>query len=91
MEKINVKAFALASASTFGVVSIVCALLFWIAPAFALNLFNNVVHGIDLTSITKTSFSLSSAIIGLILAIILGYLLGALLAVFYNKFAAKGK
>ena len=89
MEKINVKAFALASASTFGIVSIVCALLFWIAPSFALSLSSKLFHGIDLTGIAKAGFSLSSAIIGLVLAVILGYLFGALLAVLYNKFVPK--
>ena len=89
MEKLNVKAFALASASTFGIVSVVCALLFWIAPAFSLGLFNNMMHGIDLASIAKTSFSLSSALVGLILAVILGYLGGALIALLYNKFVSK--
>jgi len=89
MEKLNVKAFALASASTFGIASVVCALLFWIAPAFSLGLFNNMMHGIDLASIAKTSFSLSSALVGLILAVILGYLGGALIALLYNKFVSK--
>lgn len=86
MEKLNVKAFALASASTFGITSVVCALLFWIAPAFTLGLFNNLMHGVDLASIAKTGFSLSNAVIGFVLAVVLGYLFGALLAVLYNKF-----
>jgi len=89
MEKINVKAFALASASTFGIVSIVCALLFWIAPSFALSLSSKLFHGIDFIGIAKAGFSLSSAIIGLVFAVILGYLFGGLLALIYNKFATR--
>lgn len=89
MEKLNVKAFAFASASTFGIASVVCALLFWAAPAFALGLFSNLVHGIDLTSIAKTGLSLSNALVGLILAMVLGYLFGALIALLYNRFTTK--
>ena len=85
--KLNVNATSLALSTVFGIVFIICAVLFWIAPAFTLNLADYLVHGIDLSSIAETDVNFTSSLMGLILSVIIGYLIGYLFAITYNKFA----
>ena len=58
------------------IVSLLCAILFWIAPETSLNLANNIFHGIDLAQIAKASISLGGVIIGLIVAFVVGLVSG---------------
>ena len=69
--------------------SLLCAILFWIAPEITLNLANNVFHGIDLTQIAKSSLSLGGVIIGLLVTFIVGFISGWIFAVIYNKIMVK--
>ncbi len=85
IQKLNVKAIALASALVGGILYILCALLSWISPNSIVNLGNYLAHSIDLTKIMRTSITLSSTIIGLVLTLILAYLIGGLFAWIYNK------
>jgi len=84
--KLNVNTVGLTTGIVAGIASIVCAILFWIAPAFTLNLFGSLFHGIDLSKIT-TTLSFGRFSLGLIVSVILGYLVGALFAFVYNKIA----
>ena len=64
---------------------IICAMLIAIIPNAALALFNNLFHGIDITKIADTTFSLGTTIIGFIEVVIFGLIVGWLFAVMYNK------
>ena len=84
--KLNTKLFALATGITTTIFSLVCAILFWLAPQISLTIFNSLFHGIDLTKIAKNDLTFGSVILGLIISFIIGYLFGLLLTIFYNKF-----
>ena len=85
--KLNVNTIGLTTGIVAGIASIVCAVLFWIAPAFTLNLFGSLTHGIDLSKIATTTLSFGRFLLGFIVSVILGYLVGALFAFVYNKVA----
>jgi len=74
---------------SLGVVSAVfylaCALFIAVAPNLALSIFNSLFHGIDFTSIAKTSFTLGETIVGLVVIFVTTYIAGALYAWTYNK------
>ena len=67
------------------IISLICAILFAIAPEFIMSLGNNLFHGLDLTQIAKSSISWSRVIIGIIEVFIIGFIGGWLFAVIYNK------
>ena len=69
----------------FAIISLICAILFAIAPEFIMSLANNLFHGLDLTEISKGSISWSGVIIGIIEVFIIGFVGGWLFAVIYNK------
>ena len=89
MVKKDINATGIALAFTFLIVSIICLLLVFIAPEFALNLFGSFVHGIDLTKIAVTPSISGNTLLGIILVTVSGYLIGVIFAVIYNKFARK--
>ena len=84
-ENLNAKRVSFSLASVFGIVYIACALIVAIIPNSAMKLFNNLFHGIDITKIADTTFSLSTTIIGFIEVVIFGLVIGWLCAVIYNK------
>jgi len=83
-DKLNTRRVANSLAITAGIFSLACALLILMAPAFTVNLFGAIFHGIDLSQISKTA-TLGSSILGIIEAMILGWIAGWLFAVVYNK------
>lgn len=84
-QKLNIKAFALASALICGIVYIICALFSWINPELLIKISNYLFHSIDLTQIKSTEITLLSTIIGLIITTIFAYIIGGLFAWMYNK------
>lgn len=86
MENINVKASGLAFAIVSTILSLLCALSYWLFPNLTIGYFNYIVHGIDITPLTTRSISLSNVLIGLVIVFISAYLIGALLAITYNYF-----
>ncbi len=66
------------------IISLVCAILFAIAPEFILSLGNNLFHGLDLNQIAKNSISWGGVILGLIEVFIIGFIGGWLFGVIYN-------
>jgi hypothetical protein len=50
----------------------------------AIIFFNSLLHGVDVTSILKTSMPVSQMIFGIITTFILAWFAGAMTAVFYN-------
>ena len=85
MENINVKTSGLSLAILSTLLSLLCALSYWLFPSLTISYFNYIVHGIDITQIITTSISLGSIVIGLIEIIIYAYITGALFAWVYNK------
>ncbi|MBS3065885.1 hypothetical protein J4229_02455 [Candidatus Pacearchaeota archaeon] len=86
-EKLSPKVVALSLAVVSGILYIVCAILLALTPAGTLALFNNLFHGIDLTSITKTSVTFGSTLIGLIEIVVYALITGWLFAKVYNYFS----
>ena len=86
MENINVKTSGLSLAILSTLLSLLCALSYWLFPSLTISYFNYIVHGIDITLITTRSISLSNVLIGLVIVFISAYLIGALFAVIYNYF-----
>ncbi len=84
-EKLNANRVGLALAGVMGILSVVCALLLVLIPGFTLNFFSNILHGIDITQIAKTSVTFSEFAIGLIEVLIGSYLIGWIFAKIYNK------
>ncbi|MEK6886340.1 MAG: DUF5676 family membrane protein [Nanoarchaeota archaeon] len=74
---------------SLGIVSAVfylaCALFIASASSFALSVFNILFHGIDFTSIAKTSFTFGETILGLVVIFVTTYIAGAVYAWIYNK------
>ncbi|MBS3092663.1 hypothetical protein J4466_04555 [Candidatus Pacearchaeota archaeon] len=83
-EKLNPKKVALSLASVSGIISIVCALLIFIAPETITKLFGAIFHGIDVSKIATTP-TLTGAILGIIEVIVIALIAGWLFAVIYNK------
>ena len=83
-EKLNPKKVALSLASVAGIVYIICAILVAIAPAWTVNTFGALFHGIDITKIA-TIPTLTGTIIGFVEIIVLSLIVGWLFAVIYNK------
>ena len=86
---INVKFAAYASGITGGIVSLVCAFFYYIAPSGTLKVGNYLMHGIDLTMIAKQDMSFQKVIIGLIVAVILSAFIGAVFSYMYNKLSGE--
>ena len=84
---LDAKKVGLALAVLFGIIYIVCALLFAIIPGTTLNIFSSLFHGIDISQIARDSVSIGSTIVGLIETIILAFIIGWLYAKIYNYFS----
>ncbi|MEK6895356.1 MAG: DUF5676 family membrane protein [Nanoarchaeota archaeon] len=83
-ERLNAKKTGLSLAIISGIISIVCALLLIVAPAFTTNLFGAIFHGLDISKIA-IQMSLLRTILGTIEVIILGFIIGWLFAKVYNN------
>lgn len=82
---INPKGLGLAFASTATVFYIGCVITLAATPHDkAIIFFNSLLHGVDVTSILRTSMPISQMIFGVITTFILAWFAGAMTAVFYN-------
>ncbi|MDO8508651.1 MAG: DUF5676 family membrane protein [Nanoarchaeota archaeon] len=84
-EKLNEKKVAFSLAIVAGIVYIVCAILVAIAPAWTVNTFGALFHGIDISQIAKESVSLGNTITGLVEIVVLALIVGWLFAKIYNS------
>ncbi len=84
-DKLSPKRVALSLASVAGIIYIVCAILVAIAPAWTVNTFGALFHGIDISKIARASVPITSTILGLIEIIILALIVGWLFAKIYNS------
>ena len=84
-EKLNEKKVAFSLASTSGIIYIVSAMLVAIFPAGTVKVFGALLHGIDISKITRESVPFTSTIIGLIEIVALSLVAGYIFAKIYNK------
>ncbi len=81
--------FALAMASALSYVG--CVFVMMTVPKdVAINFFNSIMHGVDVTSIMRWDMPWWEMVVGVLEIFILGWLFGAIIAVFYNL-GMKGK
>ena len=86
MAKLDVKGIANSLAIVTGIVYIICIVLLWISPSFAVIAGNYLFHGIELQDITVAR-GIGFSIISLILGVIVTWVLGYGFAAIYNKYA----
>ena len=78
-------------AAVSGIFYLACAGVFAVAPDFAMSLFVNVFHGIDISKIASGPVSLGNTIVGFVEILIYAYLAGWLFAKVYNYKLGKMK
>jgi hypothetical protein len=82
---INPKGLGFAFGLTATVFYIGCVITMAATPRDkAIIFFNSLVHGVDVTSILRTSMPISQMIFGVVTTFILAWFAGAMIAVFYN-------
>jgi hypothetical protein len=91
MEHMNNKRAGLAFGFTATLLYVGCALLMLIAGhAGTALLFNSLLHGLDVSTITRMDVPIGESIMGLICTFLLGWLVGSCIAWIYNMGARKG-
>lgn len=81
--------FALAMASALSYVGCVFVMM-TVSKDVAINFFNSLMHGVDVTPIVRWEMPWWETIVGVLEIFILGWLFGAIVAMFYN-FGTKQK
>lgn len=85
---LNKQKLALASAATFGVVYIVCAVFVIVAPDFALQLLGWVTHIVNVDKFAgDVAITPGGLAAGFIQILVYAYLVAWLFAWFYNRFS----
>lgn len=85
MEKIDTIAAGSALAVTFAVMSLLCALAFWLWPNGTLDFFGAFMHGVDLTPVKSTApLTLGRVLYGVVGLAVAGFVAGAVFARAYN-------
>jgi len=82
---INANKLGLSVGIAGAVLSVLCALLIALAPAFTIGVFGAIFHGIDISQIANTTISFGGVILGIIDVFIIGYIFGWLVGSLYNK------
>ena len=89
---INVKKLGLAFGLTGALLYLGCMLVMaTVGHDDSIKFFNSLLHGLDVSSIMRTSVPLWEAGMGIIQIFILGWLTGACIAGFYNAFVIQKK
>ncbi len=83
-EKLNSRVVALSLAGVSGIVYVVCAALFAIAPEATIGAYADMFHGVDLRQIARTSVTLRGTILGFAEIIVSSLVIGWLFTAFYN-------
>jgi hypothetical protein len=85
MNSIHIRKFGLAVGATGVLLYIGCILLMiTVGRDGTVLFFNNLLHGLDTSSIIRMGVPLSETIIGIVQTFILGWLVGACIAGIYN-------
>ena len=86
MYKLNVKKLGFALGLTGAIIYLGCVLVMATAgKEGSILFFNSLLHGLDVTTITRMNVSVLEALFGFIQTFILGFIVGALIAAFYNS------
>ena len=90
MNNINVKKMGMAFGLTGALLYTGCIVLMATAGSSAsVNFFNNLLHGIDVSSIVRTKMPLWEAAFGIVQTFLVFWLAGACIAAIYNKLQPK--
>ncbi len=85
MDKKNPLSTGIASAVTFALLSILCAIAFMVAPDATIDFFGAFMHGLDLnTARSAAPLSLGRVLYGVIGLAIIGFIAGFVFAWTYN-------
>ena len=81
----NPKGFGLAFGLSATIIYLGCVVTLALTPREkAIIFFNSLLHGVDVTSILRTSMPISDMVFGVITTFVLAWFVGAMIAVFYN-------
>ncbi len=90
MQKLNVKKLGLATGLTGALLYLGCMILMiTVGHDGTVKFFNNLLHGLDVSSVIRMDIPLWEAGIGLVETFILGWLIGACIALIYNATSKK--
>lgn len=85
MNSINIRKFGLAVGTTGALLYIGCILvMLTTGRAGTVQFFNNLLHGLDTSSIIRMDVPLIEACIGIVQTFVIGWLIGASVAGIYN-------
>ncbi len=87
--ELNPKIVSLSLAGVSGIVYLVCAAFFAIAPKATLGFFKDMFHGIDITQIGRTAVPFGSTVAGFVEILVASLVVGWLFAVVYNSLQLK--
>jgi len=92
MNSIHIRKFGLAVGSTGVLLYLGCILLMLtVGRDGTIQFFNNLLHGLDSSSIIRMNVPIAEVLMGLIQTFVLGWLIGASVAGIYNFSIAKNK
>ena len=90
MNSINIRKFGLAVGATGVLLYIGCILVMWtVGKEGTVQFFNNLLLGLDTSSIIRMDVPASEALIGIVQTFLIGWLIGASVAGIYNFSLAK--
>jgi len=90
-DKLNPKIVSMSLASVAGIVYILCAIFFAIAPLTTLSFFKDIFHGVDLTQLARTTISFGNTVAGFVEIVVSALVTGWMFAVMYNYLLTKMK
>jgi len=92
MNSIHIRKFGMAVGSTGVLLYLGCILLMLtVGRDGTIQFFNNLLHGLDSSSIIRMNVPIAEVLMGLIQTFVLGWLIGASVAGIYNFSIAKNK
>lgn len=90
MTTLSIRGAGLALGGGFTMLYLGCAFVMITVPQdVAIHFFNNMFHGVDVTSIMRWNMPFTEIIIGILEVFIVGWLFGAVMAVLYNCGSSK--
>jgi hypothetical protein len=91
MNKISIKRLGMAFGLTGAILYLGCIILMaTVGQSGAVYFFNNLLHGLDTSSIIRMNVPIWEALLGIVETFILSWLIGVCIAAFYNFSAKKG-
>ncbi|KKU51044.1 MAG: hypothetical protein A3F26_03595 [Candidatus Ryanbacteria bacterium RIFCSPHIGHO2_12_FULL_47_12b] len=86
--QLNTKSFALATATTMGIMYVLCVLVVAVAPDFALQLLGWVAHIVNVEKFTENmALTAGGIVVGLVEVVVYAFVASWILAELYNRFS----